>query len=43
MGADAALALVPLFPGLWWLRPFAPIRPFRRPAGCVAWRLLDSR
>jgi hypothetical protein len=43
MGADAALALVPLFPGLWWLRPFAPIRPFRRPAGCVALRLLASR
>lgn len=41
-GAPAALALVPLFPGLWWLRPFQRIRRLRAPAGRVALRLLGQ-
>lgn len=42
-GAEAALALVPVFPALWWLRPFRRLAPLRGPAGRLALRRLGSK
>jgi hypothetical protein len=42
-GAEAALALIPLFPALWWLRPFRRIPVLRVPAGRVALKILGSK
>jgi hypothetical protein len=42
-GAEAALALVPVFPALWWLRPFRRLGPLRGRAGRLALRLLGSK
>lgn len=41
-GPEAALALVPLFPALWWLRPFRRIAALGSPAGRVALRWLGQ-
>jgi len=42
-GPEAALALAPLFPALWWLRPFRRVAPLRAGAGRIALRLLGQR
>ncbi len=42
-GAAAALALVPAFPALWWLRPLRRIAPFRASAGRLALRRLGGK
>jgi hypothetical protein len=41
-GSEAALALVPLFPGLWWLHPFRRIPVTRARAGRIALRMLGQ-
>lgn len=41
-GPEAALALVPLFPGLWWLHPFRRIPVTRARAGRIALRMLGQ-
>ena len=41
-GERAALALLPLFPVLWWLRPLSLVPGLRAPAGRVALRLMGQ-
>ena len=41
-GWRAALALLDVFPALWWLRPACWIPPLRAPAGRLALRLLGQ-
>ena len=42
-GPEAALALAPLFPALWWLRPLARIPAMRARVGRLALRRLGQR
>jgi hypothetical protein len=42
-GPAAALALVPLFPALWWLRPFRRIRVTQARAGRIALKVLGQK
>jgi hypothetical protein len=41
-GAPAALALLPVLPGLWWLRPGRALQLLRGPTGRLALRLLGQ-